>query len=93
MSCTARISGTEGIIDVPAMMHCPQSLTVTTMGGQERIDAAYEGEGLRFQVHEVHRCLEEGRLESDVMPLAETLAISGVLDAIRAEAGLASAGG
>ncbi len=23
MTCTARIAGTEGVIDLPAMMHCP----------------------------------------------------------------------
>ena len=32
MTCTARIAGTDGSIDLPAMMHCPNSLTVSSRG-------------------------------------------------------------
>ncbi len=49
---------------------------------------AYEGEGLRFQVDEVHRCLEAGLLESPRMPLLESVAIAEVLDTIRAQIGV-----
>jgi predicted dehydrogenase len=88
MSCTARISGTDGWVGLPAFMHCPDSLEVGTIGGTEHIDATWEGEGLRFQVDEVHRCLAEGRTESAVMPLDETLAIAETLDTIRAQVGV-----
>jgi hypothetical protein len=50
--------------------------------------AAYEGEGLRFEVEEVHRCLAEGLTESPVMSLDETVAIAGVLDDIRGQIGV-----
>jgi predicted dehydrogenase len=88
MSCTARISGTEGWIDLPAFMHCPSSLTVTTSAGPERIDGSYEGNGLQFEIEEVHRCLAEGSIESPVLPLDETRALAGTLDAIRAQVGV-----
>jgi len=88
MSCTARISGTDGWIDLPALMHCPNFLTVTTRAGPERIDGSYEGNGLRFEIEEVHRCLSEGSTESSVMPLDETLALAATLDAIRAQVGV-----
>ena len=88
MSCTARISGTDGWIDLPAFMHCPSSLTVTTGAGSERIDASYEGNGLRFEIEEVHRCLSGGVRESPVMPLEETLDMAATLDAIRAQLGV-----
>jgi predicted dehydrogenase len=88
MSCTARISGTEGWIDLPAFMHCPSSLTVTTSAGPERIDGSYEGNGLQFEIEEVHRCLAEGSIESRTMPLDETRALAGTLDAIRAQVGV-----
>jgi predicted dehydrogenase len=88
MSCTARIAGTEGTIDIPAFMHCPDHITVRDANGEERIDARYEGDGLRFEVDEVHRCIEAGRLESLRMPLHETVAIAEVLDAIRAQVGV-----
>jgi predicted dehydrogenase len=88
MACTARISGTDGWIDLPALMHCPNFLTVTTHAGPERIDGSYEGNGLRFEIEEVHRCLSEGSAESSVMPLDETLALAATLDAIRAQVGV-----
>ena len=88
LTCTARIAGTEGVIDLPAMMHCPNSLTVSSAAGVDHIDASYEGNGLRFEIDEVHRCLAEGRTESDVIPLDESIALATTLDAIRADLGV-----
>jgi predicted dehydrogenase len=87
MSCTARIAGTEGAIDVPAFMHCPDHLVVRNADGERRIDAPFEG-GLQFQVAEVHRCLDEGLRESPRMPVDESIAIAGTLDTIRAQVGV-----
>jgi len=93
LPCTARISGSEGWIDLPAFMHCPTSLTVTAAGGTtEHIDTAWEGDGLRFEIEEVHRCLAAGRVESEVMPLDESIALMEVLDAMRAQLGVAYPG-
>jgi predicted dehydrogenase len=88
LSCTARISGSEGWIELPAFMHCPDTITVGTMHGVERVDAAFEGDGLRFQVGEVHRCITGERAESAVMPLDETLSVMATLDALRAQVGV-----
>lgn len=88
LACGARISGTEGWIDLPPFMHCPTWLDVHGPGDHERIEAGYEGNGLRFQVHEVHRCLAAGELQSPVMPLSETLVLAETLDAIRAQIGM-----
>jgi predicted dehydrogenase len=88
MSCTARISGTDGWIDLPLLMHCPNFLTVTTSAGAERIDGSYEGNGLRFEIDEVNRCLSQGLLESPTMPLDETLDLATTLDAIRGQVGV-----
>ncbi len=88
MTCTARISGTSGVIEIPALMHCPNSLKVMSPSGIEEFDGSYEGNGLRFEIEEVQRCLAEGKTESDTMSLDETLALAGTLDAIRAQIGL-----
>ena len=88
LACTARIAGTDGFIELPAFMHCPTSLTVRTPEGEEQIEAGWEGGGLRFQVDEVHRCLDAGLLESPRMTLDETIAIAEVLDTIRAQVGV-----
>ena len=88
MTCTARVSGSEGVVSIPALMHCPNSLTVMSAGGVEEIDASYEGNGLRFEIEEVHRCLAEGGTESPTMKLDETIALASILDDIRAQIGL-----
>jgi predicted dehydrogenase len=88
MTCGARVAGTEGVIEIPALMHCPNSLRVLTPACVDEIDASYEGNGLRFEIEEVHQCLAEGRTESDVMPLDETLALARNLDEIRRQIGL-----
>lgn len=88
MACTARISGTEGWIEVPAMMHCPTSLTIRGVGDAEVIDCSYEGNGLRFEIVEVQRCIENGETESPTMPLDETLTLMSTLDGIRDHLGV-----
>jgi predicted dehydrogenase len=89
-ACTARISGTEGWIGLPAFMHCPDHVLVSTAGASrpERIDCGWAGEGLRFQAAEVNACLRDGRTESTVMPLDETVALATTLTEIRREIGL-----
>ncbi len=87
MSCTGRVAGTDGHIDIPAFVHCPDHLVV---GGRqpERIDCSWQGEGLRFEVDEVHRCLAAGLTESETMPLADTVAIAETMDAALAQLGV-----
>jgi predicted dehydrogenase len=82
-SCTARISGSEGWIDLPAFMHCPTHLDVGGLA-PERIDCGFDGEGLRFQAEHVQHCLRQGLTESPVMTLDETVSLAGTLDAIAA---------
>jgi predicted dehydrogenase len=88
MACTARISGTEGAIDLPAFMHCPSSLTVTNIEGIDVREAPIVGEGLRYQVAEVHRCVRAGELESPVVPHAGTLQLARTMDEIRSQLGV-----
>jgi predicted dehydrogenase len=88
MGCRGRISGAQGWIDVPTFMHQPTWLEIGTAAGTKRIEAGHEGNGLRFQVLEVHDCLAAGRLESETMPLDESLAVARVLDQIRSQVGI-----
>ena len=88
LSLTARIAGTDGVIEIPAFMHCPGSITVSQGRDRRVIDTSWEGDGLRFQVVEVHRCVAAGELESPTMSHAESLSILRTLDTIRNQIGL-----
>ncbi|MBL7496347.1 Gfo/Idh/MocA family oxidoreductase [Frankia sp. CNm7] len=108
LGCTGRISGTDGSIELPAMMHCPDGLVVRSPAGTEHLhlpatlDPAGIGEadtgsvkphdraggGLHHQIRHVHEQLSAGHLDSDVMPLAESVSVLRTLDAVRAQIGL-----
>ena len=84
LACTARIVGTEGRIELPAFMHCPEQLTVFDgLNQPEVLERPIDGEGLRYQVDEVHRCLADGLHESPVMTLGESAQLAATMDAIR----------
>lgn len=85
---TARITGSDGAIELPAPMHHPQSLTVVSGGGDvETIDTPFEG-GLRFQVPAVATDIAAGRRENAVLPWSASRHLAGVMDDIRAQIGL-----
>jgi dihydrodiol dehydrogenase / D-xylose 1-dehydrogenase (NADP) len=48
----------------------------------------FAGNGYQFEAAEVMNCLRNGKWESRLMPLDETLSIMRTLDAIRAQWGL-----
>ena len=50
------------------------------------------GDGLRYQVAEVHRCLRRGAQQSDTMSWQQTLDLLTVLDRAREQIGLAYPG-
>jgi predicted dehydrogenase len=84
LSCAGRIAGSHGAIEIPAFVHCPDHLLLRG----KRLDCAFDGEGLRFEAVEVHRCLRAGLTESPVMPLHESVSIMHTLDTIRSEIGV-----
>lgn len=88
-SSTARITGDDGWIHLPARMHHPTEIHVGRHGEEPRVmPTPYDAPGLQYQVHEVHRCLREGRTQSDVMAHRSTLEMMRTLDQVRAAIGL-----
>lgn len=91
---TATITGTRGCVEIPTSHHSPEFLTLTTLdhirAGRrgERLDLPTGGDGLRYQVHEVHACLRRGVQQSDVMSWQHTLDLMTALDSARACIGL-----
>ncbi len=88
LASTARITGTDGVVTLPPPMHCPSSLHITASEGTESLERPFGRNGWWCQAIEVQRCLREGRLESETMPLDESRSIMRTLDRIRARIGL-----
>ena len=85
----ALIAGTEGSIRVHAPWWGPSSFTISRPGREdEHVAPECAGNGYNYEAAEIGRCLREGRTESSVMPLDESLAIMRTMDQLRAEWGL-----
>ncbi len=52
------------------------------------LNLPFTGNGYNYEAAEVMQCLRDGKIESEIMPLDETLAIMKTMDAIRAQWGL-----
>ena len=80
------IEGNEGAIQVPGKISRMNEFTVTRSDGQVRhfrFDTL--GNGYSYEALEVGRCLREGRLESEMVPLEESVAVLRTMDQIRAQ--------
>jgi len=85
----ALIVGTKGMIRIHSPFWCATTATISIEGKEnETITMPFEGNGYNYQAQEVMKCLRTGKLESDIMPLNETLSIVKTMDEIRAQWGL-----
>jgi predicted dehydrogenase len=85
----ATIAGTKGFIRIGSPWWGPSNFTLH-LGGKKskKIKVDTPLNGYNYEALEVSQCLRDGKLESEIMPLDETLAIMKTLDAIRAQWGL-----
>jgi predicted dehydrogenase len=82
------LCGTSGRIRY-GPINRPTALTLWRGGREPEVIATpYDGNAYHYQAAEVARCLSQGRTESDVMPLDETLAVMRTLDTARRQWGL-----
>jgi predicted dehydrogenase len=85
----ATIMGTEGWIRIHSPWWMPQVMSIHKPGATPQIvEIPFEADGYTYEAAEVHRCLREGKLESELMPLAETVAIQETMDTLRAQWGM-----
>jgi predicted dehydrogenase len=83
------ILGGSGRIRIEAPVFRPCSLTVWDAAGQaSSLDFPIRGSGYGYQLREFAAVLRAGRIESDIMPLAETQSIMRTMDAVREQIGL-----
>lgn len=86
----AVITGREGRIELGPPFFRPSTATLVRNGSEpEDLLVPVEGHGYLPEIDEVHRCLWAGRIESELVPHATTLEIMELMDAIRAQVGVA----
>lgn len=85
----AVISGTAGKLLLHNRFHETERLTLSLNGQpDEFFDLPSDGNGFPHQITEAMACIRDGKTESAIMPLDETLRIMETMDALRKEWGL-----
>ncbi len=93
MKNEAMIYGTKGFIEFPDFQ-AGERYAISMHEGSNKIRDRREvvepnhSNGFIYQVEETVRCIQEGKLESAIIPLDETIAIMEVMDKMRDEWGL-----
>lgn len=87
---SATIIGTKARIELDNVWASPSRFDVIATDGTllERVDTTNEGSSLQLEAAAAERYVTDGSLDSDLLPLAESVAIMGALDEIRAQIGV-----
>lgn len=78
----ANIIGTEGRICVPRFSNADTAYIITE-NNEEKINIPFEINGFEYQIKEVVKCLNEGKLESDVMSWNDSIEAMRILDVVK----------
>jgi predicted dehydrogenase len=85
----AAIMGTQGRIKIHSSWWKATAMTVMRENNKnDFIECPFAGNGYQFEAAEFMNCLRRKKLESEVMPLDETLAIMKTMDCLREQWGL-----
>ena len=82
---TATIAGGEGALFLPGPFFMPGDVVV---GEHRHTEPAIAHDALHFEAAEVARCIAEGRLESPLRPLADSIVTLRAMDEIRRQCGI-----
>lgn len=85
----AWIYGSKGAIRMHSRFHHCEKVSIYE--GQEEVETLtfpYPGGGYQFEIEEVVRCLQQGKLESDLMSHQNSLDLIRLLDQVRSMVGL-----
>ncbi len=84
----AWICGSKGNIHIPNFWRATRATFSLIEGTQRTADRPFAGTGYQLEAAEVMQCVRQGKLESEVMPLGESLEIVQTMDRIRVQWGL-----
>lgn len=88
--CSASISGTAARLEIDGWFYQPNTVRLLDPDDREidRYETPNREHGLAYEAAEFARLLANGKAESNLLPLDETLLIMQVLDEIRAQLGV-----
>lgn len=92
---TATIAGTHGTLTLPGPFYQPGDLLLASADGAQRLtfgESRVAHDALHFEAAEAARCIADGRLESPVRPLGESVVTLQVMDEIRRQLGVSFPG-
>jgi hypothetical protein len=85
----ASIMGTQGRIKIHSSWWKAAAMTVMRENLKNNfVECPMVGNGYQYEVAEFMNCLRNGKLESEIMPLDETLSILKTMDTLREQFGL-----
>jgi hypothetical protein len=85
--CAASISGTVARLEIDSWFYQPNTVRLIDPHDREidRYETPVREHGLAYESAEFARLLADGKTESDLMPLDETVRIMQVLDEVRTQ--------
>ena len=83
----AFVYGTKGHIRVPDFFGATE-LFVCVDGEERHIKKLSIGDGFEEEIEEVCACIRNGKLQSDVMPMSESIRITEIMDTVRGQIGV-----
>ncbi|MBB2974913.1 putative dehydrogenase [Microbacterium endophyticum] len=86
----AHIVGTDARIDIDAVWYTPTSFRVTASDGTvlEEYTSDVDGRGMQYQALAAEKFVADGTLDSDLLSIAESVAIMETLDSVRKSIGV-----
>lgn len=87
---TAHIVGTRARIEIDPVWYAATNFRVVAPDGTvlEEYRSEIDGRGMQFQALEAEALVAAGRIDGDILPIAETVGIMGTLDEIRRQIGV-----
>lgn len=84
----AQISGEKGSIYIPGRWHEAQGYRLEKEGEVGEFDLPTTGRGYFYEIEEVHRCIRQGKLESDLWGHQNSLDLIDLMDTVRKQNGI-----
>lgn len=84
----AEIQGAKGSIFIDSRWHETQGFSLFREESEERHDLPTTGKGYTHEIEEVHACLKEGKIESDLWSHQNSIDLIHLLDEVRRQSGV-----